>query len=115
MNGPDHVLLCLRQHATDLESADAAPPLIDHHLDDHRITSLRCRVLRFWFRRDKGKNEWVRRLSFRGRQRELVSAHRALLALPKALAQDPLEDLAGPAFRQLGVRELDPPAPERYG
>ena len=37
---PDHVPLCRRQHATDLEAADAAPPLIDHHLD-HRFTSFR--------------------------------------------------------------------------
>ena len=35
---PDHVPLRRRQHATDLEAADAAPPLLDHHFDRH-VTS----------------------------------------------------------------------------
>src|SRR6478672_1181203 len=37
------------------------------------------------------------------------STDRALLANPKAVAQEPLQDLAATALRQLGFRELDVP------
>src|ERR1700730_14434754 len=84
-------------------AADRSPPRSSRH-------SLEMRDPRLWCRRDKGKKGVAgEAIDFESGVGNSSSAHRALPVIPKALAQIPLEDFTGPALRELGVRELDPP------